>query len=162
MKVVRKEAQTWKSSYDTDYDGDDGIDDGDYNGDDVGGGDGDGDGNDIHLHPKWVHDDVLKTHCPSSNALLRGNVRAGNITIIVTTITTSIIITNYLKKDIYMGLLMAQYSVSSVIHGLLGPTPTSKGSQSMKVSVYLGIAKVILMIVMVLMIMMNGLWSVSI
>ena len=61
-----------------------------------------------------------------------------------------------------MGLLMAQYSVSSVIHGLLGPTPTSKGSQSMKVSVYLGIAKVILMIVMVLMIMMNGLWSVSI
>ena len=72
-------------------------------------------------------------------------------------------ITNYLKKkDIYMGLLMAQYSVSSVIHGLLGPTPTSKGSQSMKVSVYLVIAKVILMIVMVLMIMMNGLWSVSI
>ena len=82
------------------------IYDADYNGDGV----GDGDGDDVHLHPKWVHDDVLKTHCPSSNALLRGNVRAGNITIIVNkvtkiiiTITTSIIsiiimITNYLKK----------------------------------------------------------------
>ena len=32
---------------------------------------------------------------------------------------------------------MAQYSVSSVIQGLLGPTPTRSGSQSMKVSVYL-------------------------
>ena len=32
---------------------------------------------------------------------------------------------------------MAQYSVSSVIQGLLGPTPTRSGSQSMEVSVYL-------------------------
>ena len=56
--------------------------------------------------------------------------------------------------DTHMGLLIIQYSVSSVIQGLLGPTPTNKGSQSMKVSVYLMITMIMTIMMVVVMMMM--------
>ena len=54
------------------------------------------------------------------------------------------IVTKHLEKALccsivsfsYIGLFISQQDWSSVIHGLDGPTPTSSGSQSTKVSVY--------------------------